>query len=48
MSTLMREVFITQADKDNMWNPPHEPKVNMGIMAGDICSEFKPFVKRAA
>ena len=48
MSTLMREVFITQADKDNMWNPPHEPKVIMGIMTGDICSEFKPFLKRAA
>ena len=48
MSTLMREVFIVQAHKDNMWNPPHEPKVSMGIMTGDICSEFKPFIKRAA
>jgi hypothetical protein len=48
MSTLMREVFIVQADKDNMWNPPHEPKVSMGIMTGDICSAFKPFVKKAA
>ena len=48
MSTLMREVFIIQADKDNMWNPPHEPKVAMGIMTGDTCAEFKPFIKRAA
>jgi len=43
MSTLMREVFIAQADKNNMWNPPHEPKVSMGIMTGDICSDVKSF-----
>lgn len=48
MSTLMREVFVTQAASDNMWNPPHEPKVTMGIMTGDICAGFKPFMKRAA
>jgi len=48
MSTLMREVYVVCNPLDRTFNPPHEPKVNMGIMDGDICSEFKPFYKKAA
>ena len=48
MSTLMREVYVVCNPLDRTFNPPHEPKVNMGIMDGDICSEFKPYFKKAA
>jgi hypothetical protein len=48
MSTLMREVYLVQAPQQDLFNPPHEPKVSMGIMTGDVCSEFKPYFKKAA
>jgi hypothetical protein len=48
MSSLMREVYVVCNPADRTFNPPHEPKVNVGIMDGDICSEFKPYFKKAA
>jgi len=48
MSTLMREVYLVQAPQQDLFNPPHEPKVSMGIMTGDVCSEFRPYFKKAA
>lgn len=48
MSTLMREIYVVCNPLDRTFNPPHEPKVNMGIMDGDICAEFKPYFKKAA
>jgi hypothetical protein len=48
MSTLMREVYVIQAPEQDLFNPPHEAKVSMGIMTGDICNEFKPYFKKAA
>jgi hypothetical protein len=48
MSSLMREVYVVCNPTDRTFNPPHEPKVNIGIMDGDICSEFKPYFKKAA
>ena len=48
MSTLMREVYLIQAPQQDLFNPPHEPKVSMGIMTSDVCSEFKPYFKKAA
>jgi hypothetical protein len=47
MSTLMREVYLVQAPQQDLFNPPHEPKVSMGIMTGDVSSEFKPYFKLA-
>ena len=46
MSTLMREVYLAQAPDEDQFNPPHEPKVSMGILNGDICSEFTPYFKQ--
>ena len=46
MSTLMREVYLIQAPEQDLFNPPHEPKVSMGIMTDDVCSEFKPYFKK--
>jgi hypothetical protein len=46
MSTLMREVYILQAPEEDQFNPPHEPKVSMGILNGDICTEFVPYYKK--
>jgi len=48
MSTLMREVYLLQAPNEDLFNPPHEPKVSIGLMADDICTEFKPFYKNVA
>jgi hypothetical protein len=48
MSSLMREAYILQAPAEDQFNPPHEPKVSMGLMNNDICSEFKPFYKNVA
>ena len=48
MSTLMREVYLVYAPEEDQFNPPHEPKVTMGLMKEDICSEFKPFYKNKA
>ncbi len=48
MSTLMREVYLAQAPQQDLFNPPHEPKVSMGIMTDDVCSEFKPYFIKAA
>jgi hypothetical protein len=48
MSTLMREAYLLQAPEEDQFNPPHEPKVNMGLMNNDICTEFKPFFKNVA
>ena len=46
MSTLMREVYLAQAPDEDQFNPPHEPKVTMGILAGDVCAEFVPYFKQ--
>ena len=46
MSTLMREAYLLQAPDEDQFNPPHEPKVSMGILSGDICSEFIPYCKK--
>jgi len=48
MSSLMREVYVVCNPTDTTFNPPHEPKVNMGIMNGDVCAEFKPYLKKVA
>jgi hypothetical protein len=45
MSTLMREAYLSHASEDDQFNPPHEPKVSMGLLKNDICAEFVPYCK---
>ena len=46
MSTLMREAYLLQAPESDQFNPPHEAKVSMGVLAGDICADFVPYCKQ--
>jgi hypothetical protein len=46
MSSLMREAYLLQAPEEDQFNPPHEPKVSMGVLSGDICSDFVPYWKQ--
>jgi hypothetical protein len=46
MSTLMREAYLLQAEETDQFNPPHEPKVSMGVLADDICADFVPYCKK--
>jgi len=46
MSTLIREAYLLQAPEEDQFNPPHEPKVTMGVLSGDICPEFVPYWSR--
>jgi len=48
MSTLMRETYLLQAPDEDQFNPPHEPKVSMGIITGDVCPEFVPYWQQPA
>ena len=48
MSTLMREAYLLQAPEEDQFNPPHEPKVSMGVLKGDICAEFVPYWRQPA
>ena len=48
MSTLMRETYLLQAPAEDQFNPPHEPKVSMGIITGDVCPEFVPYWQQPA
>jgi hypothetical protein len=48
MSTLMREAYLLQAPQEDQFNPPHEPKVSMGVLKGDVCVEFVPFWRQPA
>jgi hypothetical protein len=48
MSTLMREAYLLQAPQEDQFNPPHEPKVSMGVLKGDVCAEFVPYWRQPA